>query len=66
MFILKKKKIQSLQHCFPTSAHSRSVFKGLGVILQNQSPYGENEWDVYFHNQMLSPKKAHSIASCCF
>lgn len=25
--------------------HSNSVFKGLYVIVQNQLPYGENEWD---------------------
>ncbi len=34
-------------------AHSRSVFKGLLVIIKNLFPYGENEWSFYFGNRLL-------------
>lgn len=28
-------------------AHSKGVFDGLKVNIQNQFPCGENEWDIY-------------------
>lgn len=31
-------------------SHSKSVSKGLKVIIQNQFPYEENEWSFYFLN----------------
>ncbi len=44
---LQHKHIPSISNLI---AQSRSVFKGLYVIVENPFPYGESEWDFDFQN----------------